>query len=734
MKNARYILPLLCLLLPTPLAAETGRNQTAPAASPAPIHPFFRDAVYPAWSLMTPQQALKDLRAAMEQCRERLNAIAAITPEQANFDNTFLAYTRTSENLSQVLSCHEHLVNTAETPERLAVRMRMMQEYAFFKQNLHMLPQVWQVLSSAAESSWAKDLDAPRKRIAESVLRDLRNTGVHLTPEQRARKAELEQEIQMLCFRFSSNLMEKKADKFLVFTDAAQLAGMPEEWMSRAAEAAKQQGVSTPESPVWVVNLTTAHAEGVLYHCSVEETRRKCWFLLHSAGSSLSQDKDNEPVIYRIMELRHELATLLGFRNHADMRAESRMLDSGEKALAFVDDMLRRSKSAWDAWVAAKLERYSHAAGKKLSALPPWNEKYILHHRVNPPQSSAARPFNSAALTPYLQSERVIQGMLRIWSGLLGVTYTELPTVCLNPGEPCPAGHVETWAEGIRCFAVHDAASGQHLGSFFLDLYPRQGKRTDLSWCFPLRTGNPGEPHLAAMIVNFPAPEPGKPHLLTHLHLHMLFHEFGHLMHMCLGHPELAPLASINVESDFIEVPSHLQESWIWEPEAIASFAVHHETGEPIPQELLQQLAASRTSSPIADHISMLISAKLDLELHMHFHEKFKGRPLDEVTTELLRPWIFPGAENTPSPFRTLTHCISAGYDAGFYTYKWSEVMADDAFTRFKQDGIFNPATGAHYRRSILTPGCSKPAAQLFRDFMGRDPDPTPLLKRFRAE
>ena len=733
MKRFSFILGLLSLLtLPGLLPAEAAVSAVA-ATAPHQEHPFFRDSLYPSWSAMTPQQALRDLRAAMAQCRERLHAIAAVTPQQADFDNTFLAYARAAENLSQVLSYNEHLVNTAETPERQAVRMQMMQEYAVYKQHLDMLPQVWQVLTAAQDSDWARALDEPRRRIIESVLRDLRNTGVHLSAAQRARKAELEQEIQMLSFRFSSNLMEKGRDRFLVFRDAAALDGMPEDWMRRAADAAREKGIATPESPAWIVNKSTAHAEAVLRECHVEETRRKCWLLLHGAGSGLFPKSDNEPVIYRIMELRHELAILLGYRHHADMRAESRMLDSGEKALAFVNDMLARSKPAWDAWVRAKLERYSHAAGRKLDTLPPWNEKYILLHRVNPPQSSTSRPFNSAQLTPYLQSERVIQGMLAIWSELLGVTYTEQATICLSPGQSCPEGHVETWAEGIRCFAVHDKDSGRHLGSFFLDLYPREGKRDDLSWCFPLRVAEADEPHLAAMVVNFPAPQPGKPHLLDHLHLHMLFHEFGHLMHMCIGHPELQALAAVNVESDFIEFPSHLQESWIWEPDTLARFAFHHETGDPIPQELLQQLAASRTASPITSHISMLISAKLDLELHMNFHEKFKGRPLDEVTAELAGPWIFPGAEAVPSPFRTLTHCISAGYDAGFYTYKWSEVMADDAFSRFRNEGLFNPATGADYRRAILEPGCSKPAAQLFRDFMGREPSPDALLKRYPA-
>lgn len=695
----------------------------------APSHPFFRDSIYPAWSRMSPQQAMTDLHAAMAQTRTRLENIAALPAEQCNFSNTFLAYTEASENLNQVQIYLEFLTNNAETPELVQLRNIVVREYAEFKQNLEVLSRVWPVLHAAAESDWAKALPATHQRVIQSVMRDLKHTGIHLTPKQRARKALIEQELQFLSFQFSHNLNADTASRHLLITDPAQLDGMPDTWMQRAAKAAHAAGHGSEATPAWLINLSGAHADAVLHHCTVQKTRRDAWLLIHSAGTAMAQD--NEPVIYRIMELRHELATMLGYKHYADMKTADRMMRSGENALAFVNDMLRQSKPAWDAWVAKKLHRFSEAAGKQLTEIAPWDEKFILSHRRDKPTANAAPSFNEAELTPYLELNNVLSGMLRLWSDLLGVTYTEIPTARLRPGESCPAGHVETWAPNIRCFEVRDTQSGKHLGSFFLDIFPRPGKRTDLTYCFPLRTADPGEPTIAAMVANFPQAAPGNPGLLSLLHLRMLFHEFGHLMHMCLAEPPLRPLAAMNVEIDFVETPSHLQERWIWEPEAITGFARHHQTGAPIPPQLLQQLSSAGAAASITQHISMLLSAKLDLELHMHFHEKFSGRPLDEATAELLRPWLFPGAENTPSPFRTLTHCIVAGYDAGFYTYKWSEVLAADAFSRFRQEGLLNPATGADYRRTILTPGATQPAEQLFRNFMGRDPNPTPLLRRY---
>lgn len=723
-------LALLALQLLPCAAARTADPTVAATPQQAP-HPCFRDALYPAWSQMTPQQALTDLREAMVQNRQRLEAIAALSPEQYNFDNTFLAYTEAGENVQQVLCYINHLVNTAETPERLSLRNRVVQEHARFKQELDILPRIWQVLHAAAEAPWVTTLSESRKKIITMVLLDLKHTGAHLPPEQRARKAAIEQELQFLGFTFSRNLAAGSGQWSMLITDAAQLDGMDDKWMQAAADAARAAGHDTEAQPAWL--LTTASAGAVLYHCKVQETRRHAWCALNGAGTAWG--KDNEPVIYRIMELRHELATLLGYRHYADMKTANRMMRSGENAMRFVDELLRRSEPAWQASVANTLRRFSEATGQQLTAVAPWDEAYLLHHRVRAPQPAAATgaapAFRYSDLTPYLETESVLKGMFNIWSNLLGVNYTELPTAFVKPGGRCPDGHVEIWAEGVRCFAVHDRQTQQHLGSFFLDLYPRRGKRSDLSYCFPLRVANPGEPQLATMEVNFPTPAPDRPSLLSHLEFQMLYHEFGHLMHMCLSRPELRPLAPTFMESDFIETPSHLQENWVWEPETLASFARHYKTGAPIPQELLQQLARARRNSSISHHMSMLCSAKLDLELHMHFHEKFKGRPLDEVSAEILKPWLFPGAETVPCPMRTLTHCISAGYDAGFYTYKWSEVMAADAFSRFKKEGILNPATGADYRRTLLTPGGTKPAGQLYLDFMGREPDPNALLRIF---
>ena len=687
-------------------------------------HPFFRTAQYPAWSQMTPEQALADTRAAILKARAQLEAIAAVTPETATFDNTFLAWYCAGENLKQVANYVFHLHTALGNPEMQRMMSQIMTESSAYKaEGLH-AGRIAQVLYEAASAPWVAELSPARQRFVQLTVQSMRDSGLLLTPDKQARKAAIEKELSQLGFRFNAYVQNAPYVWQLHITDPSMLEGMPQPWMQMAEGLAKKEG-----KPGWYINLTTAPAAPVLRYCKVEETRHLCWQGTNSAGTRFALD--TEPLIKKILELRHELATLLGYANYADMQAARRMMGTGQKALDFINDMLERSKPAWDAYVAAELRRYSQASGKELTAVNPWDTAYL--NRVLPPQRAA---FNVNTITPYLKADKVVEGLMKIWAQVLNLHIQELPTACLKPGETAQPGVVETWHPDVRCFAVKDAATGEHRGSFYMDIIARPRKRPQ-AWCLPLRDGNPaadgslGEPHLAALMANLTPPRPGQPHLFNHNDIYMLFHEFGHMMHMMLGHGELRALCTAEIERDFAEMPSQLQESWIWEPEALALFTSHYATGESLPEHLARQLASSRGSNPIEMHMRMLCASKLDLELHMHYHDKYKDRPIDEVAQDILKPWLFPYTEQPPSEIRTMSHTMAEGYAAALYTYKWSEMLAADAMTRFKNEGVLNPATGADYRRCILDRGSSVPAMQQIRDFLGRDPDPAALIERY---
>lgn len=696
-------------------AADAGTTEDSMQAA----HPFFRDALLPAWSQMTPEQLLVDARAAMAEARRQKQAILQVTPETATFENTFLAYARAAAQQHQVQSYVLHLVNVCSTPELMQAQATMQAEAARFQAESTEDAAITDLLLKLGDAPWVQELSPARRRFVEQTMKRLQMGGTKLDPELRARLAEINQEVRKLTLQFHKNMEGNPNAWYLEVTDPAMLDGMSDGWKKHAAAAAKAKGLGSDEKPVWLITPGNAHA--VLNHCHVEETRRQCWL-----GTS-SHARENEAIIYRTMELRQECARLLGFSNYADMQAQNRMTGSGEKALEFVDGMLNALKPLNDAEIAAYLERLSKAKGETITRLNPWDESYLACRAPAP-----ANPgFDLGRLTPYLQAERVLQGMMQIWEKMLGIRIAEQPTACLTPGTPCPEGKVEVWHEAVRFYTVHDTASGKHLGSFYLDLYPRKGKRGE-GWTTPIRFGHEGEPHLAAIVANITPP--GNPHLLNHGDVYVLFHEFGHLMHMLLGHPELPEDHAMSVERDFVEMPSQLQEQWIWEPEALATFAFHHKTGEPLPADLARELAASRQNAAVSDTMRMLRHSKLDLEINLYFHEKFQGRPLDEVAAELLAPWQVPYSVPTPSDMRTVHHTMNAGYAASFYTYIWSEAMSMDAFSRFRQEGVMNPATGAAYRKCILEPGGSKPALQLFKDFMGREPDSAAFIRRFGSK
>lgn len=691
-------------------------------------HPFFRAEGWPRWSAMTPQQLVVDTEAALAETSRQMEAIASLTPEAATFENTFVAYMRVGEQLKQVQRLVAHLMNVRPSEELHAAQMQMLEAVVRHSAQMMNGKRMGEVLHAAAAAPWAAELPENKKRYVQQVLRTMRESGAGLTAEQMGRKVWLEKELQLLYRQFNLNLQQGLEKWELVITNPEELDGMPADWMQRSAAFARAGGHGTDSNPAWVVNLTSCPAVDVVTYCRVEETRRRCWE--GATGLGTRHTIDNEPVLRRAMALRQELAELMGYRHFADMQAAKRMMGSGEAALAFVDELLAVFKPAYDAEAAEYLEKLSRVKGEKVHRIEPWNE--FFYAKDIPADQEA---FDVSQLTPYFSAEKVITGMMRIWEQLLGIRIEEQKALYISPGDSCPEGAVEVWHPLVRAFTVHDAASGKHLGSFYMDLYPRLGKQQN-AWCMPLQFAIPGsageirEPHIATLVANI-TPPIGQHHLLHHGDLYTLFHEFGHLMHMLLGHAPLPEQHSMLVEPDFVEMPSQLQESWAWEPEALATFARHFQTGEALPAELAEKLAASRRNGSVMGMVEMLCIAKLDLELHLNYREKFENRPLDEAAAEILAPWQLPYTCATPCALRTVHHVLNQGYAASFYTYKWSELLAADAFSRFRKEGIMNPATGADYRKCILEPGGSMPAMQLFRKFMGREPDPTALKELY---
>ena len=726
-------------ILITAVCALTGVSMLQAAdvvqsVAPAPVaaaqtqeHPFFQDKPYPAWSLLTAEQALKDARVGIALAYERIAAISKVKPEEATFENTFLALAYSSVELDQVQGYMHHLSSVMDSPEMRAAQEELIPELNKLSAAITANEALWGVIKNASIQPWVQQLSSQKQRFVKQTVDSFLDSGADLSVEQKARKAEIEQELSKLTLAFAKNVLDSTNSWELIITDKAELAGMREDWMAAAAADALEHGYGTPENPAWRITLKYTSYGDVLSDCTVEATRKKCWEGQGSIGCG--EKYDNEQIIARVMVLRHELAQLLGFNTYADLKTKRRMVGGGDNALAFIDGMMAKVKPAFEQECAQVLEYVSKCRGEKVTAVNPWDRRYYLTQMAKEQYN-----FDPETLRPYQECNNVLKGMFKTFGHLFDVSYTELPTACLKAGETCPEGTIEVWHPEVRVFKVTDNKTGHHLGSFYVDLFPRASKRAG-AWVMPMRYGKPAangkphEPHLATVTANLTAPTADKPALFSHYDVETIYHEFGHMMHCMLGDTELEAHCGTSVTWDFVELPSQLFENWTWDPAGIAQFAYHYETGEAIPAEMVQKLNASRYFQPATDIMGQLCVGKLDLEMHINYASKFAGKDLDAASNDLLRPWRIAMTADAPSIMRHLTHCINGGYAGGYYSYKWAEVLAADAFTRFKKEGVMNEKTGADFRKFILSVGDGKPAAEAYRDFMGRDPNPDALLQ-----
>jgi oligopeptidase A len=413
----------------------------------------------------------------------------------------------------------------------------------------------------------------------------------------------------------------------------------------------------------------------------------------------------------QILALRRRLARALGFADWAHYQTEERMAGSGERALAFAHDLTERTRPHFQRDLEALADEAGEAGYDRLEA---WDIAFLME-RIR----RRRYQLDPEELRPYFPLESVLGGIFEVARRLFGLTI-----------ESRPSPHV--WHPDVRFFEVGDER-GRQVGSLYADLFPRADKRGG-AWMGDLVTGGPRpngfEPHLVLVAANLTPPTPDEPSLLTKDEVETLFHEFGHALHQLLSRVELPARAGTRVAWDFVELPSQIMENWTWDPEALALFAHHYRTGEPIPEPLLDRMRRTRTFMAAYDQMRQLSFATVDLELHIHFDPEAPGADATAFATEVLTPFaIRPDAVNRDM-VAAFTHVFAGSYAAGYYSYKWAELLEADAFTRFEREGVLNRETGRAYVEAILARGDAADPMELFRAFMGRDPDPGALMRR----
>ena len=666
---------------------------------------------------MTPQQLVKDAHEATQRIRQRHDALLQVTPSTATFDNTFGALGRVSYEADLVdgylnfmyyagtgIDAQEHVYRSH------CNSMRMSRAEVYNSATVQKILQQWAATGQVAE------LTPERQHFVSRCTRLLKPPYDEPTRRQ---LTELNRELNNRIDEYIYHFQSVENTWHYVFRDRKQLEGVPPSTLTAMEENARQRGFGTAEQPAWLFTLNMRAMVDINKYCRVEATRKKCWQGVCSIGNT--KKHDNGPIVMRIMELRQNIAELKGFSNHTDSVADDALMNSGKKALAFVDGLLDKIQPQLITHQAAVMQEASRQCGREVTQINPWDYEYY-SHIVN----KSVNKFSISELRPYLEYENTLKETFKYFGNLYGLTIQELPTTCVQGDTPCPAGHVEVWHPDIRVFSVQDAASGKNYGAFYLDAYKRSGRKFSTSCSYPIRigtttaTGQPGMPSLAALVLDLNKPAPGNTQLLSHLELRILFHELGHIFHMLLGNAEFAEQSSLYIARDFIELPSTLQEQHAWEADVLCKIGRHYRTGEPLPREMALKATASRHD---ADYLNLLTQqlmiAKLDLEMHTNYREKFHGKNLDVVSKQLYSPYFPPSDTVSPSIIRRFPHCVE-GYDARYYSYILAEVMAADMHEEFKRHGFNNSAIGRNFRKTILEPGNTRPAVELYRNFMGR--------------
>lgn len=679
-------------------------------------NPYLDSSFEIRWSRHTPDLIAPAIEHALARAQAAIDAIATTDLAKVTYDKTFLALEHATEELNYAWGKVTHLQSVADSPALREVHNALLPTVSAFFARIPLNPALWSRLKAFAATPAAAALTGIHRRYLDETVEEFKQSGADLPDHQRARLEALQTELAEITQKYGDNVLDATNAWELVVTDASRLRGLPEHAIAAAKRSAEAKNLGSPESPAWRFTLHMPSQEPVMTYADDDTLRHEVWSAATAVGAQAPHD--NAALVQKIIALRDEKARLLGKPHFADLVLARRMSGSGERALAFIEDMKSRAHAAFVRECAELEEFKARQTGGTRSILKAWEVGYwsekLRQERYD---------FDDEVLRPYLPMDRVIGGLFELASRVFGLRIAERPS-----------GTVEVWHPEVKFYELRDAG-GRHLGSFYADWHPRESKRGG-AWMGYLVTGGPQPdgsraPHLGYICGNMTPPVDGKPALLSHGEVETVFHEFGHLLHHLLGEVEIKSLNGVNVAWDFVELPSQIMENWCWERESLDLFARHHETGATIPEDIFQKMTAAKNFRSACATIRQVQFAKMDLLLHMRAPEFVSG-DIEAQARALVADCMIPTEPAGKTIVKRFGHLFSdpVGYAAGYYSYKWAEVLDADAFTRFKNEGVFSAKVGAEFVEHILSKGNSEEPAELYRRFMGREPDPAALLMR----
>jgi len=637
----------------------------------------------------------------IDEGRRQIESIAAPV-EQRTFTNTVGALDRATDNLDIAVAIVRHLEGVATTPALREAWNEAQPLVTQFYSSIPLHPGLWTAIKEFATTAEAAALTGVRRRFLEKTVEGFRRHGADLSPEDKKKLEAIDIDLATITTNFAQNVLDATVAWEYVITDPAKLAGLPESAIAAARDSAESKGLDgwrfTLQQPSYVAIMTYLDDASI----------RELFYRAYNARAS----KENAPLIVQILELRRRKAHLLGYGDFADFVTADRMAKSGAAAAEFVEGLRLRTEAAFERENQSLLE-FRRAKEGPDAVMNAWDAGYWAEKL-----RAELYEFDEEDLRPYFQLDHVLDGLFELCTQLFSIK------IAASPGAP-------GWHDTVGRYEIRDA-NGAILAHFYTDWFPRETKRGG-AWMDSFVTGGPAEdgfrPHAGFVCGNLTPPLPDRPSLLTHNEVETIFHEFGHLLHHCLSQVEIRSLAGTNVAWDFVELPSQIMENWCWEREPLDLFARHYQTGAPIPDELFKKMVRARTFRAANAQMRQLGFATLDLKLH---RDALTGEHVVEQSNRILAPFAPAPLPEGYAMVCGFSHLFAdpAGYGAGYYSYKWAEVLDADAFTRFQREGVFSHETGMAFRTCVLEKGNSQEPGDLFRAFMGRDADASALMKR----
>jgi peptidyl-dipeptidase Dcp len=657
----------------------------------------------PPFDLIREEHYLPAVKAAIEEARENIEAIKKNVAEP-DFDNTLVALETSSDRLHTITSVFYNQLSAAGTDdlEKLAEEIGPLN--ANFSNDVILDETLFARVKAIYDQKDSLNLTPEQETLLDDTYKQFVRGGALLSDDKKQRLREISEQLSVLGPTFNNNT-KKSAEKFeLIIEDEKDLSGLPETAIAGASQAAEEAG----HEGKWLFNLDFPSYVPFLTYANNRGLREKMWRAF--SNRAYGDDFDNCDNILKIVSLRDERAGLLGYKHHADYVLERRMAKSPDNVMAFLDKLLQAYKPAAELELD-ELKKFAATTGFN-DELKPWDVGYYSEKL-----KQKLFDFSSEELRPYFQLNKVLDGTFKHFSKLFGLEFK-------------PADNIPVWHKDVTAYEVTSKETGDSVGLLYADFYPRSGKKQG-AWKTSYRDqglhGGEIKQPIVAIVCNFTKPTKDTPSLLSFGEVTTLFHEMGHAIHALLSNVTYSSHAGTSVLWDFVELPSQVQENWAYKKETLDLFAEHYKTGEKIPAELIEKVNKAKNFMVGFGGLRQISFGLMDMRWHTANLEDIKDVAAfeDEATADTR---LFPRLAGPMST--SFSHIFAGGYAAGYYSYKWAEVLDADTFELFEEKGLYDQDTAKRYKDEILSRGGSEHPEVLYRRFRGRDADPDALLRR----